>query len=183
MFMTWVRRVCMWMYSWWYGALSTGVHVKRVIVIDHDTFTYIPWDPAECIGRRWESYVEQVLGYPLSDEGRVEIRYTDGAFKKRLVLYPGDYCDPTFPKPPKRIFLSAHLITKEGARGSPVLSRVQKYHGSALQCASHMFPFEDWDVLKETYSHVDTVDLFFNRDSIQFSEAEKDSDQGGEKGL
>lgn len=167
--------------GWWFKP-PTGIRVVRVIIIDDDAFEYIPWNAWEFQGNGWEHVVTKYLGRPLSPNGRVEIRYLDGATKRRRVLYPEDECDPTFPKPPRVVYLSAYMIPKDPDANAPrnVIGRVQKYHGSSVRCLSHMFPFEDPDVLKETYSHIKTVDLFFSSGHIGF---EVQLHEGSEEGF
>jgi hypothetical protein len=155
--------------QWWYKP-QKGIRVVKVLAIDSDAFMYLKWDAEAFTGSGWERVAEQELGRPLKEDGRVEIRYTDGAVKKRRLLYPGHQCDPTFPKPPRVLYLSATLVPREDTQQKPwnVLTRMQKYHGSPVQCASHMFPFEDEDALKETFSHIKTVDLFFSTGNVGF---------------
>lgn len=153
--------------AWWYKP-PVGIRVVKVLVIDDDVFEYAKWDPETFVGKGWETAIIQHTGKPLTPNGRVEIRYMDGSTKKRVVLYPGQECDPTFPKPPRVFYLSATLVPRGDDTPRNVLGRVQKYHGSTLRCASHMFPFDDEDYLKEAYSHIKTVDLFFAANKIGF---------------
>lgn len=159
---------------WWFKP-PTGIRVVKVVIIDDDVFDYIAWDADTFQGNGWEYVVNRYLKNPLSENGRVEIRYLDGMVKKRRILYPGDECDPSFPKPPRAVYLSAYMIPRNPDKESPVnvITRVQKYHGSPMRCASHMFPFEDEDLLKETYSHIKTMDLFFSAGHIGFEVVEK----------
>jgi hypothetical protein len=155
--------------EWWYKP-PTGIRVVKVLAIDDDMFEYIKWNAEAFAGEGWQDAIEQEVGKPLSKNGRMEIRYLDGTTKKRRILYPGDTCDPTFPKPPRVVYLSAFLVPRDGSDHRPlnVMTRMQKYHGSTVACASHMFPFDDDDQLKETYSHIKTIDLFFSTGNISF---------------
>jgi hypothetical protein len=158
--------------AWWYTP-PKGIRVTRVVVIDDSKhiFEYIPWVDYLYEEHRWEDFVDCCIGHTLSPQGRVEIRYMDGSIKKRKILYPGDECDPFFPKPERKFFLSAQLIPRDSyghTTKQSVLSRVQKYHGSSVTCASHMFPFEDECHLKETYACIRIIDLFFQIQEIPF---------------
>ena len=169
--------------------------IVRVLAIDErrGIFEYMKWDPEVMIGRGWE----HVSG--IGEDGRVEIRLVHMYSKRRVVLYPGDELDVTFPKPPRGVFVQGTLIPRRvplsrdepgspvDEPGSPVdiLSRVQKYHGNELRCASHMFPFDDPDALRDRFEHVYTMDVMFKRRYLRFADTSSshmtDTKKGSER--
>ena len=150
------------------------VTVTRVIAIDEsiNLFQHVKWDPEVLTGSGWE----HATG--ITNQGRMEIRLVHMYQKRRLVLYPGDKLDVTFPKThlSRNIVMDARLVPRPDTDAAPVdiLRRVQKYHGlSHLKCASHLFPYDDPDQLGERFSHVVSMDMFFKRHHLPFHMTER----------
>lgn len=152
--------------AWWFHP-NDGIVVKSMLVID-DTrgiFQSIPWNETLCSGSGWEEHARRCIDRDTSDDMRVEIRIVDKMTKRRIVLYPGDMCDPTFPKTTKAPLIVAQLIGKT-CKNMNVTGRVQKYEYHKLKCPTHMFPFEDDEELRLNYSHIHVFDLFFKSENL-----------------
>jgi hypothetical protein len=148
---------------WWYGATDKGTRVVRVIAFnigdpDLGFVQYLAWNPENFAKYDWEDYVYQETGFK---DARLEIRLVQNGKKRRVVLYPGDPCDPEFPPPPKHVIVNARLMPIKDSEASSmdVTRRVQKYVGNSLRCVSHMFPFDDHEDNVQRFSHVHVFDL------------------------
>lgn len=129
--------------AWWYHP-KEGIVVKQVFVID-DTFGIfqkIPWNETLCAGSGWEEHVRRCIGRDVSEDARVEIRLLDKMTKRRVVLYPGDTCDPAFPRTRTAPLILVQLIGRT-CKNVNVTGRVQKYEYQKLRYPTHMFPFEE----------------------------------------
>lgn len=152
---------------WWYGPARKKLRVMRVMVFDtQDRLDYVAWDPASFEGHAWVTHVRKITQ---RDPARLEIRLRDGQRKRRIVLYPGMPCDPSFPPLARNFVISAVLMPREGAEPVDVTSRVQKYVGNALRSAMHMFPFDDPDALCQRFSGIKMVDFTMSVVDAPFS--------------
>jgi hypothetical protein len=156
--------------------------VTRVLVIDDTTHTYtrLKWDAALFRERGWEEIATSV---GMGENGRVEIRLVHMYTKRRIVLYPGDVLDTTFPKPPRTAYIQGTVIPRIDSDAEPVdiLKRVRKYHGNTLRCASHMFPADDSEELLHKYERVHTMDMFCNRKHLLFGDQMTETKNGSER--
>ena len=148
---------------WWYGSPDKGTRVKTVIAFNlgdpvYGFMRYLAWDPEKFTEYDWEDHVYEETGF---QDARLEIRLIQHGKKRRVVLYPGDPCDPEFPPPPRHVIINARLIPikDSGASSMDVTMRVQKYVGNSLRCTSHMFPFDDHEDNAQRFSHVQVFDL------------------------
>lgn len=146
-----------WSLRRWFDNNSTKVCSVFVFHPAEDPYCIpVAWDAEAFRGDGWERYVRQTFG--LCDF-RMEIRLREGCKKRRVVLYPGTMCDPTFPQPPRCVVVNARLMPKPGAKPVDVTARVQKYVGNTLRDINHMFPFDDKDDNTDRFSHVRIIDL------------------------
>lgn len=151
-----------WILRRWYDRTGSGTRVRSVYAFHAGEDPYcipLAWDPNVFRGDGWERHVRDAFG--LSDF-RVEIRLQEGPQKKRrVVLYPGDACDPEFPRPPRCVVINARLMPKPdgGAEPVDVTARVQKYVGNALKNIHHMFPFDDPHDNADRFTHLRIIDL------------------------
>ena len=135
---------------WWYSAPVDKV--TRVLAFYSDgSCDYVSWDPKKFEGSGWEGL----------DCDRLEIRVVRKGKKRRVVLYPGDLCDPEFPPPQKHIVINARLLPRShvGATAVDVTTRVQKYMGNTLKSVHHMFPWDDHDDNAARFEMVRIIDL------------------------
>jgi len=100
----------------------------------------------------------------------MEIRLVHMFSKRRIILYPGDMLDTSFPKPRRSAYIQATVVPRvdSDAEAVNILGRIQKYHGNTLRCASHMFPADDADELCDKYDHIFTMDIFGSRNHLVF---------------
>jgi hypothetical protein len=148
---------------WWFSSDKKGTRVKTVLAFNIGDpalggLQYLRWDPEKFAQYDWEDHVFEQTGFK---DARLEIRLVQNGKKRRVVLYPGDPCDPEFPPPPKHVIINARLIPRNsvGASSVDVTTRVQKYVGNSLRCVSHMFPFDDHEDNARRFSHVHVFDL------------------------
>jgi hypothetical protein len=150
------------------------------MVFDHDDrLDYLAWDPEAFRGEAWVDHVRETLG---RDPARLEIRLVQGSKKRRVVLYPGMSCDPSFPPSARYIVINALLVPAPDADDATpvdVTSRVQKYVGNTLRSPMHMFPFDDPDELQRRFRGVKMLDLAMSVVDVPFPP----STDGGEKGV
>lgn len=156
MFSRWIDVIL----RWWYASSGDkGTRVKTAIAFNKLGFAkYLEWHPEKFENSNWEDHVYEETGF---EDARLEIRLIQNGKKRRVVLYPGDPCDPEFPPPPRQVIINARLmaIPDSGATSMDVTGRVQKYVGNTLRCVSHMFPFDDHDDNAQRFSHVHVFDL------------------------
>ena len=147
---------------WWF-AKPQDVRVAKAYAFNVSPTPAAGWheplryDAAGWAGAGWEREVERLTGFA---RARLELRLVDCGRKRRVVLYPGDLLDPTFPPPPRKIVINARLLPRgPDARGMDVTRRFQKYIGNNLQTVHDMFPFDDHADNAERFSHVRVIDL------------------------
>lgn len=136
----------------WWCTKNKETQVRKVIAFYPDGgFEYFKWQSEAFSGAGWEA-----LGCD-----RLEFRILQKGKKRRVVLYPGTACDPTFPEPPKCVVINARLIPRKesGATAMDVTGRVQKYMGNTLKSVHHMFPFDDHDDNAARFEMVRIIDL------------------------
>jgi len=148
---------------WWHRRPPTKPRVVKTYAFNagdsvHGFHEFVRFDPETWTGAGWEAAVRQETGF---EQCRVEIRLVEGARKRRVVLYPGDLCDPTFPQPPRRVIVAARLIARQNTDASTmdITKRVQKYIGNPLKSIHDMFPFDDHADNVQRFTHVRIIDL------------------------
>lgn len=152
---------------WWYKPVPLRVCKVIAFSKDEDVHEYLRWEPEAFEGRWWENHVRLETGF---EPERLEIRLLDHGKKRRVVLYPGMYCDTAFPPPVRHRYLIAQLTPRDSTKASPVnvMRRVEKYVGNDLQSAHHMFPFDDWEDNEERFSGVVTMTLDFKVNKLDW---------------
>jgi hypothetical protein len=152
---------------WWFKTPAGGPpRVVKAFAFNHGD-PALGWhagvrvDPESWAGRGWEDDVALQTGF---SDFRVEIRIMDNQKKRRILLYPGNDYDPSFPQPARRIVISARMMPRPGTGAAcmDVTRRVQKYIGNTLRNVHDMFPFDDHEDNAERFSHLRIIDLAFS---------------------
>ena len=142
---------------WWYKPPSAATKITKVYAFnlgdpDDGFHEQLDWDPAAFAGAGWACQTS-------FERARLEIRLIAKGRKRRVVLYPGDLCDPEFPPHAHAIVIQALFVAKKHATSMDVTRRVQKYLGNDLRSVHDMFPFDDHTDNAERFSHVRIIDL------------------------
>lgn len=150
---------------WFFGRRRADTVVTQVIAFNlgppnDGVLQYLSWDPDAFAGTAWEDHVHDVTGY---SRARLEIRLFERGRKRRVLLHPGDSCDPSFELPDEqrqRVVYAILVPEKDSdARVVDVTKRVQKYIHNRLNDATDMFPFDDPDDLRARFAYVRVTDL------------------------
>lgn len=170
-----MNRVLRRVLRWWSGS-TTPLKVVRVIAFYTGSESglgfceYLRWDPETFSGHGWEDHVRHYTDF--SDDFRLEIRILEHGRKRRVILYPGEPCDPTFTTKHRRVVVAATLVPRpdSGAPLVDVTHRMQKYMGTidTIRSAHDMFPFDDPDDNHARFSHVRIFDLTMKVTDVPF---------------
>lgn len=145
---------------WWFRSKQCAVKAYAFNAGDPGDGFHAPvtFDPEAWAGLGWEDSVQHQTGFA---KARVEVRLVNGTKKRRVVLYPGDPCDPTFPDPVTKVIIHACLVPRADATAMDVTRRVQKYMGNPLRDVRHMFPFDDHTDNMQRFESIRVVDIDF----------------------